>query len=159
MDGGVWHEYLTRSYWAAGMPRPLLEKAIANSLCVGVYRPGPAAGGDPASSAGRPVMVGAGRVVTDRSTYAYLSDVFVLEAHRGRGLSKALMASILSHPELQGLRRFALFTRDAQGLYAQFGFEHCPHPERYMERKFGGYRADGTGPVPPGAAAGPPPIA
>ena len=126
IDAAVWHEYLQRSYWAAGMARPLLEKGNRHSLCVGVYAP-PTGGVRP--------MVGGGRVITDRATFAYLSDVFVLEGHRGRGLSKAMMACILSHPDLQGLRRFALFTRDAQGLYARFGFGPCPHPDRYMERR------------------------
>ena len=133
IDAAVWHAYLDRSYWAAGMPLELLKKAIANSLCVGVYDTSGAVDGRPGP------MVGAGRMVTDRSTYAYLSDVFVLEQHRGKGLSKAMMACFLSHPDLQGLRRIALFTRDAQGLYAQFGFGPCATPDRYMERKGTGY--------------------
>jgi len=130
IDVVVWHAYLQRSYWAAGMPLELLRKACANSLCVGVY--------DVAGGAGvaRAPMVGAGRIVTDRSTYAYLSDVFVLEEHRGRGLSKAMMEVIMSHPDLQGLRRFALFTKDAHELYRKYGFAACERADRYMERKW-----------------------
>lgn len=123
IDADAWHAYLDRSYWAAGMDRARLDRAIANSLCIGIYAPDSRA------------MIGAGRVITDRATYAYLSDVFVLEPHRGRGLSKALIACFLSHPDLQGLRRFALFTKDAHALYSQFGFAPCQTPEWYMERK------------------------
>lgn len=144
VDVAVWHAYLQRSYWASGMPIELLRKACEHSLCVGVYELATTASGDrestgSAESAEKPAMVGGGRVVTDRATYAYLSDVFVLEEHRGRGLSKAMMDVIMSHPDLQGLRRFALFTRDAHELYRRYGFDACAKPELYMERKFGGY--------------------
>jgi GNAT superfamily N-acetyltransferase len=122
IDLNVVHAFLTRSYWSPGVPRATVEKAAANSMVFGVYRPGDAA------------QVGYARVITDRATYAYLSDVFILEEYRGRGLSKALIAHLLGHPELQGLRRWALLTWDAQGLYEQFGFAHLEDPRRYMER-------------------------
>jgi GNAT superfamily N-acetyltransferase len=121
LDIDVVHRYLSGSYWAAGMPRETLERAIANSLNFGIY--------DGAR------LVGFARVITDRATYAYLSDVFVLESHRGRGLSKWLMECVLEHPELQGLRRFALFTRDAQGLYERYGFGPARGPSTYLERR------------------------
>ena len=110
----------SRSYWAPGMPREVLERAIAGSLCFGIYEGA--------------AQVGFARVITDAATFAYLSDVFVLESHRGRGLSKWLMDVILAHPSLQGLRRFNLVTSDAQELYARFGFTPLAHPERHMER-------------------------
>jgi GNAT superfamily N-acetyltransferase len=120
LDLDAIHAYLTsHSYWAEGISRELVVKALAHSLCFGVYH-------------GR-AQVGFGRVITDTATFAYLSDVYVLEAHRGRGLGKWLMATIVAHPDLQGLRRFSLATRDAQGLYAQFGFTPLRHPERHME--------------------------
>jgi GNAT superfamily N-acetyltransferase len=121
LDVAAIHAYLTGSYWAAGIPRAVVEKSIAHSLCFGLYD------GD-----GR--QVGFARVVTDRATFAYLGDVYVLEAHRGRGLSKFLMECIDAHPELAGLRRFMLVTADAHGLYAQFGFRAPARPERLMER-------------------------
>ena len=113
------HAYLTRSYWSPGIPKELVARAIANSMCFGLYL------GDE--------QVGFARVVTDKSSFAYLADVYVLEAHRGQGLSKRLVAEIQAHPELQGLRRFLLATRDAHGLYAQFGFKPLSAPERLME--------------------------
>lgn len=120
LDLDVVHAYLTAAYWSEGIPRVVLEKALVHSVNFGVYR-------------GRE-QVGFARVVTDRATYAYLADVFILQAHRGQGLSKWLMECILAHPELQGLRRWALVTRDAQGLYGRFGFGD-PHPaSTYMER-------------------------
>jgi GNAT superfamily N-acetyltransferase len=114
------HAYLSGSYWAQGIPIDLLRKAIANSLCVAAFHQG--------------VQVGFARAVTDRATFAYLADVYVLEAHRGRGLSRRLVAALLDHPEMQGLRRLMLVTRDAQGLYEKFGFTALAHPERVMER-------------------------
>jgi GNAT superfamily N-acetyltransferase len=114
------HAYLSGSYWAQGIPIDLLRKAIANSLCVAAFHQG--------------VQVGFARVVTDRATFAYLADVYVLEAHRGRGLSRRLVAALLDQPEMQGLRRLMLVTRDAQGLYEKFGFTALAHPERVMER-------------------------
>jgi GNAT superfamily N-acetyltransferase len=114
------HNYLRSSYWASGMPREVLERAIQNSLTFGVY------------DASR--QVGFARVITDCATYAYLSDVFIVENYRGRGLSKWMMECILSHPDLQGLRRFALFTRDASGLYERYGFGPARSRSIYLER-------------------------
>jgi len=113
------HAYLTRSYWSPGIPREVVERAIANSLCFGIYL--------------GQAQVGFARVVTDKATFAYLADVYVLEEHRGQGLSKRLVETIQAHPELQGLRRFLLATQDAHGLYAQFGFRPLAAPERMME--------------------------
>lgn len=121
-DLGLIHRYLSAdSYWARGIAREVVERSIRHSLCFAILE----------SATG--VQVGFARVTTDRATFAYLADVFVLPAHRGRGLSKRLMASILAHPELQGLRRWMLATRDAHGLYAEFGFTAIPHPERFMQ--------------------------
>jgi GNAT superfamily N-acetyltransferase len=105
----VIHGFLTTSYWSPGIPRAFVERAIAHSWCVGVY--------DPAGA-----QVGFARLVTDRATFAYLCDVFVLPAARGQGLSKAIVAYFVDHAELQHLRRWMLATRDAHDLYAQFGF-------------------------------------
>ncbi len=116
----VIHGYLARSYWAEGIPREMVARAVANSLCVGAYD-------DEA-------QVGFARVVTDRATFAYLADVFVLEGHRGRGLAQQMLEALEDHPELQGLRRWALFTRDMQPLYAKLGWEAYPHPDRLMVR-------------------------
>ena len=113
------HAFLSQSYWAAGIPLAVLRKAIANSLCVAAFD------GE--------AQVGFARVVTDRATFAYLADVYVLESHRGRGLSRRLVAALLEHPELQGLRRLMLVTRDAHGLYGKFGFTPLAHPSRVME--------------------------
>ncbi len=120
LDIDVVHRYLTSSYWASGMPRAVLERGIENSLTFGIYH--------------RDRQVGFARVITDLATYAYLSDVFVLDAHRGQGLSKWLIECILAHPDLQGLRRFALFTRDAQGLYERYGFGPARSTSIYLER-------------------------
>lgn len=132
LDLDVIHAYLVRSYWAAGIPREVVERSIRHSMCFGVYEH---AEGDRARlgapGAGR--QVGFARVISDRATYAYLGDVFILEAYRGRGLSKWLVRTILDHPDLQGLRRFALLTRDAQTLYGRFGFANLDDPTRYME--------------------------
>ena len=117
----VIHGYLTQSYWSPGISHQVVERAVANSLCFGVY-------------AGDGSQVGFARLITDRATYAYLADVFVLEAHRGRGLSKLLMEAIVAHPELQNLRRWTLATRDAHQLYARYGFTPVAKPARLMER-------------------------
>jgi GNAT superfamily N-acetyltransferase len=113
------HAYLTRSYWSPGVPRDVVARAIANSLCFGVYL------GE--------AQVGFARIVTDKASFAWLADVYVLEAHRGQGLSKRLVETILAHPDLQGLRRLLLATKDAHGLYAQFGFRPLAAPDRMME--------------------------
>jgi N-acetylglutamate synthase-like GNAT family acetyltransferase len=109
LDVDVIQRFLARSYWAEGIPREKVVRSIENSLCFGVY--------DNAR------QIGFARVISDFATYAYLADVFILEPYRERGLGKELMASIMAHPDLQGLRRWSLGTRDAQGLYAQFGFK------------------------------------
>jgi GNAT superfamily N-acetyltransferase len=119
LDLDVIHGFLSTAYWARGIPRDVVERAIRNSLCFGAFEDGR--------------QIGFARVITDRATYGYVSDVFVLESHRGRGVGKRLMAAIMGHPELQGLRRWTLFTRDAHGLYRQYGFREGRHPERLME--------------------------
>jgi GNAT superfamily N-acetyltransferase len=113
------HAFLSQSYWSPGVPEAVVRRAIAGAICFGIYH-----GGD---------QVGFARVITDEATYAYLSDVYVLESHRGRGLAKWMMSVIIAHPSLQGLRRFSLSTRDAHTLYKQFGFEIVGNPERQME--------------------------
>jgi GNAT superfamily N-acetyltransferase len=119
LDLDVIHGFLSQAYWCEDVPRSTLERAIRNSLCFGVYVNGRQAG--------------FARVVTDRATFAYIADVFILEPHRGRGLSKQMMEVVRSHPDLQGLRRWSLATRDAHGLYSQFGFTPLQMPERHME--------------------------
>jgi GNAT superfamily N-acetyltransferase len=114
------HGFLTNCYWAKGISREVVERSIEHSLCFGIYE-----------ETGQ--QVGFARVVTDFATVAYLGDVFVLESHRGRGLSKWLMECIIQHPALQNLRRWILLTRDAHGLYSQFGFTPVKALERYME--------------------------
>lgn len=111
--------FLARAYWAQGRSRAQIETSIAHSLCFGVYRDGR--------------QVGLARVVTDHATFAYLADVFIDDAERGHGLGKRLIAAILAHPDLQGLRRWILATRDAHGLYRQFGFHELQAPDRWME--------------------------
>jgi len=120
LDLDVIHGFLTNCYWAKGIPRETVARSIEHSLCFGVYD-------------GSGAQVGFGRVISDFATVAYLGDVFVLESHRGRGLSKWLMECIMQHPALQNLRRWILLTRDAHGLYAKSGFTSVKSPERYME--------------------------
>ena len=119
LDIAAIHAFLSRSYWAAGVPRSVVVRALAHSLCFGLYH--------------GTAQVGLARVISDRATFAYLADVYVLEAHRGQGLSKWLMETLCAHEDLQGLRRFLLATKDAHGLYAQFGFKPLHWPERVME--------------------------
>lgn len=121
LDLDVIHNFLTNCYWAQGVPREVVARSNAGSLCFGVYD-------------GNGAQVGFARVISDFATIAYVGDVFVLESHRGRGLSKWLMGCVTQHPALQNLRRWILTTRDAQGLYAQVGFTPVKFPERYMER-------------------------
>lgn len=132
VDLDVVHGFLSTSYWAEGVPRDVVARSIAGARDFGIYHDG----GAPGAAADRPdgAQVGFARVVTDRATFAYLADVFVLEAFRGRGLSKWLMECIVAHPDLQGLRRWVLLTRDAHGLYRQFGFTDIGNPERWMHR-------------------------
>ncbi len=119
LDVDAIHAFLTQSYWSPGIPRAAVERAIANSLCFGAFWQGQ--------------QVGFARVVTDRTTFAYLCDVYVLDAHRGHGLAQQMMTRIVQHPDLQGLRRMMLATRDAHGLYAKFGFKPLAAPDLIME--------------------------
>ena len=121
MDVAAIHRFLSETaYWSLGVPLSVVQRAIEHSLCFGAFDGG--------------AQVGFARVVTDRATFAYLADVFVLDSHRGRGVGKALVAEVLAHPDLQGLRRFSLATRDAHGLYAAFGFAAPQRPQTLMER-------------------------
>ena len=120
VDLDVVHNFLTNCYWAKGIPRETVARSIEHSLCFGIYD-------------GSGAQVGFARVVSDFATVAYLGDVFVLESHRGRGLSKFMMDCIMHHPALQGLRRWILLTRDAHGLYKEFGFTPLKSADRYME--------------------------
>jgi GNAT superfamily N-acetyltransferase len=143
----VVHGFLTNCYWAKGIPRAVVARSIEHSLCFGIYDESPLFGSTQgrrlAKEArpldklmvghGAPTQVGFARVVSDLATVAYLGDVFVLESHRGRGLSKWLMECVVEHPALQNLRRWILLTRDAHGLYSQFGFTPLKASERYME--------------------------
>lgn len=120
IDAAAAHAYLTTAYWCEGIPLATLQRAIAQSLCVALW----------ADGAGQ---VGFARVVTDRATFAYLCDVYVLQAHRGQGLANGMIRALLAHPDLQGLRRFMLFTRDAHALYGRHGFTALATPDRGME--------------------------
>jgi GNAT superfamily N-acetyltransferase len=119
LDLDLIHQFLTNAYWSEGIPREVVARSIENSLCFGVFE--------------GQRQVGFARVITDYSTYAYLADVFIVESHRGRGLAKFLMECITKNPELQGLRRWTLATRDAHSFYAKFGFEPLAKPDRFME--------------------------
>ncbi len=118
-DRALVQDFLSHSYWAKGIPRDVVDRAIDHSLCFAVFD------GER--------QVGFARAITDRSTFAYLADVFVLESHRGRGIGKWLMEAILAHPDLQKLRRWMLVTQDAHGLYRRYGFRDVAHPERILE--------------------------
>ena len=122
LDVGLVHQYLaTVSYWAQGRPLATVVKSIDNSLCFGMYE------GDR--------QIGFARVVTDRATFAWLCDVFVLESHRGKGLGKWLIECVVAHPDLSGLKHFLLATRDAHALYREYGgFGSLPRPEKWMLR-------------------------
>ena len=122
IDAAAAHAFLTTAYWCEGIPLATVQKAIAHSLCIALQADGQGQG-----------QVGFARVVTDRATFAYLCDVYVRETHRGLGLGKWLIETVMGHPDLQGLRRFQLVTRDAHGLYRRHGFETPSHPERHME--------------------------
>ncbi|HSP14587.1 MAG TPA: GNAT family N-acetyltransferase [Thermoanaerobaculia bacterium] len=120
LDIDLIHEFLSNdSYWAKNVPRELVERSIANSLCFGAYQ-------------GRQ-QVGFARVISDLAVFAYVADVFVIPAHRGRGVSKLIMQAIREHPDLQVLRRWHLLTRDAHDLYRQYGFRDLENPARHME--------------------------
>lgn len=119
LDVKTIHGFLSNSYWAQNIPVEIVKTSIENSFCFGVYL--------------YDKQVGFARVVTDFATFGYLADVFILEEHRGKGLSKKLMEFILSQPGLKGLRRFMLATRDAHKLYEQYGFKQLAKPDRIME--------------------------
>ena len=117
------HHYLSNlSYWAEQIPVETVKKAIRGSLCFGVYE--------------EDKQIGFGRMITDKATFTYMADVFIDELYRGHGLSKWLITTMLAHPDMQGLRRLMLATRDAHGLYAQFGFTPLTNPERLMQMVF-----------------------
>ena len=119
LDIPMIHQYLSKvSYWAKNIPFEVVEKSIMHSFCFGVYL--------------QNIQVGLARLVTDKATFAYLCDVFILEEHQGKGLSKWLMTTIHTHPDMQDLRRWLLGTKDAHGLYAQFGW--VPLPEEMLHR-------------------------
>jgi len=120
LDFDVIHTFLSvDSYWSKGIPRDVVEKSIAHSLCFGVYQGA--------------AQIGFARVVSDHATFALLADVFVLEGHRGKGISKWLMQAVTAHPDLQGLRRLLLLTSDAHELYRKFGFTEIGNAWRFME--------------------------
>lgn len=121
LDVAMIHRFLADSYWAKGIDRGLVERSIAHSLCLGVFH--------------KANQVGFGRAVTDRATFAYLADVFVIQEYRGQGLGTWLVDCFFEHQELQGLRRWMLATRDAHGLYLQKGFVPLALPECFMEKK------------------------
>lgn len=119
LDTGYIHRFLSTSYWAENIPPEVVQRSIEGALCFGVYE-------------GRR-QIGFARVITDGATFAYLADVFIDENFRGRGLSKWLLECIMTYPSLQGLRRFMLATKDAHGLYRQFGFTSLTAAERWMQ--------------------------
>lgn len=121
IDFELTYQCIANCYWAKGIPRNIFEKSFRNALCFGVYK--------------NEKQIGFARVISDYSTFAYLADVFIVEMERGKGYSKLLLDVIMEHPELQGLRRFCLVTRDAQGLYKKYGFELLKQPENWMEIK------------------------
>ena len=119
LDPSVIHAFLTESYWSKGCSMNNVLRRIENAWCFGVFN--------------NDQQIGFARVITDKATFAYIADVFILENYRGQGLSKQLMAFILEQPDLQNLKRWLLATRDAHGLYAQFGFTPLSHPEVWMD--------------------------
>lgn len=123
------HQKLKDARWSAGVPRQVVVRAMASSLVFGLYR--------------ERQQVGFARVVTNRATFAFLTDVFIDDTWRGKGLSHIIMEGVTSHPDLQGLRRLLLVTRDAHGLYARYGFSDLAHPERFMERLLSQAPVDG----------------
>ena len=113
------HSFLTRSYWAEGISKEVIKQSIEGALCFGLFE--------------NDKQIGFARMITDKVTFAYLADVFIIEEYRGRGLSKWLMEVIMSHPSLQGLRRMMLATKDAHGLYEKFGFTALNNVDRWMQ--------------------------
>ncbi len=120
LDLNLIHSFLTKVYWAQGIPLETVKRSMDNSLCFGIHR------GEN--------QVGFGRVITDYATFAYIGDVFILESYRGRRLAKWLIENMMAHPDLQGLRRWMLATRDAHDLYAPYGFTLLKSPDRWMEK-------------------------
>ncbi|MCC6505688.1 MAG: Acetyltransferase (GNAT) family protein [Alphaproteobacteria bacterium ADurb.BinA280] len=114
------HAFLRTSYWAQAIPREIVAKSVANSLCVGAFSGG--------------TQIGFARLVTDCATFGYLADVYVLSEHRGQGIAKRMLTTLMAHPDVQGLRRLMLVTRDAQRLYAECGFTALAAPDRHMEK-------------------------
>jgi len=124
MDIDAIHDYLSSSYWAEGVPKSVVTKAIENSLCFAVLA---------FDTNSEEKQVGFARLITDSATFAYLADVYILDEHRGKGLSKQMMQQIIAHPQLQGLRRMMLATRDAHGLYEQYGFKALTDQKMFMQ--------------------------
>lgn len=124
MDIDAIHHYLSNSYWSENVPKSVIVKAVENSLCFGVLA---------IEANGSETQVGFARMITDYATFAYLADVYILEEHRGKGLSKKTMEKIIQHPQLQGLRRMMLATRDAHGLYEKFGFTALTDQQMFMQ--------------------------
>jgi GNAT superfamily N-acetyltransferase len=120
LDIALIHAFLTQSYWSKDIPYENVKKRIENAFCIGVYYDRK--------------QVGFARIISDFESFAYLADVFIVESHRGQGLSKMLMSYIMAYPELQNLRRFMLATADAHGLYAQFNFKPLDNVPRWMEK-------------------------
>ena len=120
VDVGLVHGFLANSYWAKGIPLETVRRSVENSICFGIYH--------------GQQQIGFARIISDLATFAYLADVFMLQSYRGRKLSRWLMECIVRHPDLQGLRRWMLATRDVHGLYAKFGFTAVRSPETWMER-------------------------
>jgi GNAT superfamily N-acetyltransferase len=121
------HQFLASTYWAKDIPFDLIKRAVENSLVFGIFVRD--------ASSENTHQIGGARVISDYSTFAYLSDVYVENEWRGKGLSKWLMRCVMAHPDLQALRRFALVTRDAHGLYEQFGFQATKQPQDWLEIK------------------------
>ena len=120
LDVDLIYSFLNRTYWAEGISKEIIRRSIEGSLCFGVFE--------------NDNQIGFARMITDKATFAYLADVFIIEEYRGRGLSKWLMEVIMSHPDLQGLRRMVLVTKDAHGLYRQFGFTPLINVDRWMHK-------------------------
>ena len=119
MDVNLIHSFLTRSYWAEGISKEIIRRSIEGALCFGVFE--------------NDKQVGFARMITDKATFAYLADVFIIDEYRGLDLSKWLMEVIMSYPDLQGLRRMMLATKDAHGLYSQYGFKEVKNKQLFMQ--------------------------
>ena len=122
IDAVAAHAFLSQSYWSGGIPLETVRRALDNSLCIAVWQDD--------------MQVGFARVVTDRATFAYLADVYVLDEHRGRGLAQAMVTGLQDHPDLQGLRRWLLATKDAHSFYRGMGWSDLPDPSIMMQRHF-----------------------